>query len=337
MHPSLVFAMHLAYALGVSTAPDICATPAFAAPQRDIPSPIVCLCESKNGRYIAAARLDGHVAMWRTADRHQLIEANAHSIAYSISFLGQEQCIVVTRNGTVFTINRASGKLSKQLPWAQSPASFGQGYKDGRLVILGTHDGRFHIYRSSDWSLQSSFALPQRVDSAVISPDGRRLATDDGRSDVSIYELPSLRRLAFGRGASFWGGITGGFSNDGNCFACSGAVYEDVFLWSSPSKRLRRVWGGLLANSVVALAPDGKIIARSDTPGYVQLLHVVHGSVARGKFTSLGKRSNLIDPEIATKAMAFSPSGRSLLLGRADGAVVALSVRNGSRLTYLAN
>ncbi len=154
------------------------------------------------------------------------------------------------------------------------------------------------------------------VSDLAFDPDGRRLAAVGSRGLVSVWELPSGRKLRRLQGPS--GKVAGGhrphvaFGPDGRELACVG-VTGSVVVWEATGGRVARSFSAAHPNrfgfgpSVLGFSPDGRHLAAGEIDGAVHLWDVAGGrevAALRG-----GQASFL--------AIALSPDGRLLAIAAA--------------------
>ena len=163
-----------------------------------------------------------------------------------------------------------------------------------------------------------------------IETDGRTLASGNG-DGITLWSLP-LTVLTSAKGSV----SAVAFSRDGRTLA-SGNADGTVRLWNVADPAHPRPLGqpltiGSSGNPVfaVAFSPDGHIVAGGDNEGTVRLWNVADPAHPRplGQPLTIGQSLTMQvtlpltnSPVNSVSAVAFSPDGRTLASGNADGTV----------------
>jgi hypothetical protein len=192
---------------------------------------------------------------------------------------------------------------------------------DGRALITGgnfdpvtplTAPAAVCVWDAATGQLLRRFAEPRKnTRYYALAPDGDTLAVR-GKfyGTIDLWQISTgklLRRL----GASSKDGLIGAmaFSPDGKALAVCGAV--DVLLWDVPGDaRLRRFGGWAKGFRSPAFSADGKTLAAAEKDG--PTVHLWD--------TATGERRYQVEAGKNAAAL-FSPDGRLVITGGADGTV----------------
>jgi WD40 repeat protein/tRNA A-37 threonylcarbamoyl transferase component Bud32 len=264
---------------------------------------------SPDGKYVAATDYGGReadtVKVWE-ADSGKLLHTLNHPSAYCVAFSRDGKMLASSSNGKEGTVKLwDAGTGSERRTWKVQPderpaVAFSP---DGKTLASGS--GRAHSILL--WDVETGKELHtlegagRGVSSLAFSPDGTRLAT--GRYDnlLQVWDV--------GTGKELWsvpvlrgGAACVAFSRDGKTLAAGcgdwrGGVRID--LWNADTgEPLHRLTGHQDAVDIVAVRPDGKVLASAGADG-VKLWDVA----TRKELHAL--------PQAA--APAFSPDGKYLV------------------------
>lgn len=257
----------------------------------------------------------------------------------SIRFSPNGRTVVTTGDdGNVIHWNPASGRPVETLSGHGGRAVASAFSADGQTLYTDALDGailewdvggarRFgHPFQIGVQPRQLT-DVPQTPPLAV-APDGSLFATREGRSSVAVYSLRTLRRLSVTPAGA--GTVTAlAWSPTGSLLAV-GRTSGPLQLWSGsahprPLRRLRGLDGAVQG---VAFSPDGGLVAAVDvqhpsgtapSTGRLAVWHTETGAVATTPLS-------LSQPGVS---VGFSPNGRRLAVGRADGAVLVVDAATG--------
>jgi WD40 repeat protein len=184
---------------------------------------------------------------------------------------------------------------------------------DGKLLASGSHDGAVKV-----WDVASGKELrtlrgkkdsgtPNMVWSVAFSPDGTRLASNEGRT-VKLWEVASGKELGTLQRHKDQV-VSVAFSPDGTRLA-SGSNDRTVMVWDVASaKALRTLRGHRGESTRVAFSSDGTRLASSSNDHTVKVWDVASGQELR-----------TLRHESLVGALAFSSDGMRLASG-SDGTV----------------
>jgi len=297
--------------------------------------------ERQSGREVFSSRTTGGAvdALQYTPDGRQLILQQGLILRWHDANTGREQAVVeldpqvyravfVSPSGrhyaTINATNRvalwsegrprlALGVLTLLQPAQQRRVVFS---RDERFVCTAGDSGTARVYQVDTG--EEVLSIPQRVYSAVFSPDGDHLATLSAERSVRLWDLERKREELTLRGHLSLA-ETASFSPDGRLIAT--ASREGVVkVWSArPGRSLFQVgiwpWA-------VSCSPDGRWITAALYNGDLNLWDARSGQL------KLTIRSRCHIPVGA----AFSPDGRNLVTAGSDDTVRLWDVETGHSL-----
>ncbi|HST35659.1 MAG TPA: WD40 repeat domain-containing protein [Allosphingosinicella sp.] len=247
------------------------------------------LALSPDGSLLASGGYDRAVRIWRLADRRQ-------------------SAVLADHGGTVWTL-------------AWSP--------DGQWLASAGEDKTIRIWRAADRALVHVIpAHDLNIWSLRFSPDSRLLASGSFDRSIRLWDVGSgrlVRRLA-GHDQAV---VSVAFSPDGRLLA-SGGDDSMVRIWRVADGRQLRVLTGSDHVYAVAFSPDGRWLASGGRArsGFWTFWHQLTGQGPKGPAVRLwrvtdGALQATLEASDDVMALAFSPDGRLLVTGSADGANAA--------------
>jgi WD40 repeat protein len=173
---------------------------------------------------------------------------------------------------------------------------------DGTLLASGSHDRAVKLWDVVSGRELRTLQGENMVWSVTFSPDGTRLACNDGPT-ISLWDVASGKRIGTLRGHQDQV-VSVAFSSDGTRIA-SGGNDRTVKIWDGAGgKELRTLRGHRGEVRRVAFSPDGRRLASSSNDYTVKLWDVASGQELRTL-----RHESLVGP------VAFSPDGMRLATG----------------------
>jgi WD40 repeat protein len=307
-------------------------------------SHIDSLCMSSDGKTVACARPRGMIFVHRLDSNKPLkkydltgyqgpksfsvpsmfLSSTGGTLA--VAFGDGSTAVLSISTGKVIASHRSS--LPPDLPLVQL-------VNHGQQVAIGTETGLVTILDVKDGNERWRWQLPiGRVTGGSISPDGEMLAIEQSDRNVALINRLARKVIRLVTGDLY--GSFDRFSTDGRQFACADSEPGHALYWSSSHpRRLYPIESDAFTSSIdVAVSPDGHLIALSMQSEYTTIWGVDdNGHVQRDHY-QLGHNSGNINTGQFPSTMAFSPDGRSLLVGYLDGSVVVWQFINGKHIRH---
>ncbi len=230
---------------------------------------------SPDGRYLAAASMEGATQVWDLQQGSLLREVvSAEGRELPVTFLdGSNQLITQHAKGGDFRAwDVTSGRETRR--WrltSPGPTSKSILSPDGQwcLALEGDGSGRL-VQSASGQETQFAFNLRQ-VSGAAFSPDGRWFAAASGLGVGHLWDTASARMRANVQGF-LQGTHSVAFSPDGQRLAIGSNGNEAIKLWDVGSlQELLTLPGQGSMFNTTAFSPDGSILASANSEG---LLHI---------------------------------------------------------------
>jgi RNA polymerase sigma factor (sigma-70 family) len=277
------------------------------------------LALSPDGRTLASAGWDQDVRLWNPATGQQQLRLTADGNVHAIRFsAGGRTLTTLGDDGKARMWDVAAGKERRQFPMPIE----GRGWRhvlspDGKTWASASEDTQNHTTNLVLWDAATGLKRQVCVGhegwigALAFSLDSGTLYSWGGNKRVRVWEVATGKRLReFAAGAE-QGVYTGGFSPDGNWFACASRGQALVLYDMATGMAVRRIEVPAMRydNRTLAISPDSRTLAVGDEDGTIHLLEL-----ASGKF----RRRLVGGHQGSISALLFSMDGKRLVSGSAD-------------------
>lgn len=272
---------------------------------------------SPDNRVLATSSRDRSVKLWNIASaslprRVLTSDAEIH-VAFSVS--GRTLAIGSMRDVWRWEVGAAQAvKREPEGPLAGPVIGW-----RGEELILQDGDGDLWFDRGDGTSVPWIDRDGPAAHQLLTSPDGRWLAVHDARGTIELWDA------ATGQLQSRIGELNGTpvFLSDGRSLIA--ARHPQLFRWPVPRANAPRPYFRLPPHAYgVACSKDATRLAIGYDDARLELVEVASGEVTR-----------LVGHELAVTSIDFSPDGRTLASGSADGTLRLWSVETGQELYTL--
>lgn len=266
---------------------------------------------SRDGKWIALAREDGHISIRNTADGSVFKEIEAFTdVAASVCFSNDSQLIAAGSFDKTVKIWRVeSGELLAELDghtnWIFSVAFS----PDNKFLATASYDKTIKIWDVAQASTITTLTgHTAGVRSVIFTPDQKYLISGSADRTAIVWELPDFKPIATLKGHTAAVRAVA-CSPDGNTVATAS---EDatVKLWkTSDWSELTTIQGteGIMF-WCVAFSPAGRTLAAGAFDGTVKLYDPANGK----------PRQSLRASTEAITSVAFAPGAREIVAGSID-------------------
>lgn len=286
---------------------------------------------SPDGKRIATTSEDRTVRVWNVSleGSRELFTIDNLAPAFDMSFNANGTRLVAAGGDTFARVwSVTNGHLQLTLRGHTQEVEAAQYSPDGSFIVTASRDGTARIWDAGNGAeLHILAGHAGEVWDVAISPDGVYIATAGNDGLVKIWKADGEFLGDFERGDVSAKAHTVAFSPDGSLLA---AGYSDgsIAFWEFPSGELLR----LLVRSEVnthsdivedlAFSPDGTRMASVSDDASVILWNTQVDALGEIVQTLSGRGDALF-------AAAYSPDGRYLITGGADGVGVVWDLQSG--------
>jgi WD40 repeat protein len=302
--------------------------------QRNFTSRAYSVAFSPDGKILSSASWDGTIKLWDTKSGRELRTLAGHGWGvYNAVFSPDgKQLASASRDGTVKLWDVATGTNTRTFVADSLAVKHVAWSPDGKLLASSGNDSVVKLWDAASGQQLRVLKHAWRggraglVSSVLFSPDGKTLAARNWDGTTSIFEVSSGHESHTLALVNEFGGISShAFSHDGRLVAAADEGTKVKF-WDVASGQLVRtlvsppVTGITIQIVSLAFSPDGRLLATGEVRiddahreyyGVVKLWNLESGRVEHEAV------AHLMDPD----SVAFSPDGRLLASGGADGGV----------------
>jgi WD40 repeat protein/serine/threonine protein kinase len=308
---------------------------------------------SPDGKSLAGGSQNGTAKVWDLSDRGEWLTFHARGRVVDAAFSPDgTRFATANGDGAIEIRDAATGRIVLTMRGHERAVTSVQFSAQGKYLASGSVDGAAKLWAPSDGSELRTFrGHKAEVWCVSFSPDSSRLATASADRTIRVWDVTSGRELITLRQEEQ--APCAAFTPDGERIIAASA--DNTFtIWDAKTGRQVLVWRAALNRPITALAlsPDGREIAAASgnmvgvwsasTGRNVTTLHPGPGFVAKVRFSSDGRQLAAVsydasvtvwDTRTWTEALqlrvrdrrpevlAFSPDGRRLLTGGAEGIV----------------
>lgn len=290
----------------------------------------------QDGQTLAVGTWHGAVSLWDAPTSRSLATFGGYtSPVLALAFSPDGRTLASgSDEGTVRLWSTSSSISRLALPSANQPGAVApiMAFTSGGRLLATTHnDGTVQLWDSRTGRLGATIRThADLVSYLASSPGGHKLAIVGLPRAAWLWDTATRQVRAIGRGVS-----TAAISADGRTTATAVAegTHTTIQLWDSGTGRIRsrlRMAGSTLP-MIVALSPDGRMLATEDGQGNEQLVDAVTGHLVR----TFGGGRVPAGQSAFSGSVAFSPDGHSLAIAGSDGTARIWDVVTGRLRTAL--
>jgi WD40 repeat protein len=323
---------------------------------------ISTLSFSPSGKRLASGSTDGRILLTDlNNDRDYFAKSSNPASVLSVRFVSENDLLSLGADGGVVSWDAANGKDRQTLKISGGVEEniFGAFSSDGKLTASSTGSRSIDLHSATSGDLLRRFESHSASFYAVaFSRDGRWLASGANDRTVRLWQIATGRELPLLSGNAGWVRAIA-FSPDSSLLA-SGSNSGEVKVWNlSGNKMVANRSYNQEQIVTIAFSPDGKSLAAGGTGSALHLLDVTTAQTRNlsghsGEITSVAfqPNSNLLvsgstDKSVrlwnattgtfvktlatlseSVNTISFSPDGKTLAIGGADGKVTLLDLES---------
>jgi WD40 repeat protein/uncharacterized caspase-like protein len=313
-------------------------------PNAGIAEEVTAVTVSPNGRLALSGNGKHTLRFWDMASGRQLrsvgVDTGGHDI-YSVAFSPDSTLALSAAGKTLRLWEVASGRELRSFTGHTKYVQAVAFSPDGTLALSGDYDGKLKLWDvASGRELRSFPSDATEVASVAFSPDGR-FALSGNRALPEYRDLNTLIlwEVASGRELRRFTGhakalTSVAFSPDGT-LALSGSDDKTLKLWEVASGRELRSFTGHKDNvSSVAFSPDGRFVLSGSNDSTLKLWEASSGRELRS-FASGREFNSFTGHASNVRSVAFSPDGKRIISGGADGTMRIWDAQTGEELAAM--
>jgi WD40 repeat protein len=289
---------------------------------------------SSDGKVLASAGWDGTIKLWDTAAGRELRTLAGHGwgVYKAVFSPDGKRLASASRDSTVKVWDTSTGVSTRTLPAESFAVKSVAWSPDGRLLASSGNDGVVKLWDAASGKELRVMRHAWRgggerlINLVVFSPDGKTLGARNWDGTVSLWEVETGRESHALAVVNSDGAISSiAFSPDGRMIAAADEAAKVKFWDVASGKLVRtlvlpRVEGATEQIVSLAFSPDGRRLATGEAKvdtarrqyhGEVKLWDLEAGRVLHET------AAHVMEPD----SLAFSPDGRLLATGGADGGV----------------
>lgn len=297
---------------------------------------VTAIAVSADGKWVATAGADNTVKLWKTfkSPTHTLKDSDRPATA--LDFTPDGKSLLVggydpeAKTGTVKIYDVEAGKLRKTLTLGKAPVERFALLDEGRSFVASAALDELKVWNVATGEGGQAIKFEQGANASALAaaPDGKHIAVGlfgSKLGHLAVYELDSGKELFRSEekpGVNVI--VAAAYAPDGKTIATSSVGFTkpgEVRLYEAATGKLLGSLGAQ-RSFAAAFSPDGKLLATGENasgrqPGAVNLF-----DVAAQKFLAALKGH-----QDGVARLAFSPDGRRLYSGSADGALIVWRLR----------
>jgi WD40 repeat protein len=260
---------------------------------------------SPDGKTLTSVR-GPSIRLWDAATgKERFLEFDGHQAGVSAVALSPDGKLLASAGEQVRLWETRTGKPVRRLQVAAVAVAFSP---DGKTLASAGRDRMIHL-----WDVETGKDRDQLkghrhgIVAVAFSPDGKLLASGDGQATIRLWDVASGKETQKMDVQSIAETLSLAFSPDGKTLACAGAWNDTSFMPKGAKLNIQ-----------------GVEVTRKE--GYAVLLWDTASGQEVRRFTGL---------QAKLKSVAFSPDGKSIAAGSADGRIGLWDAASGKDRLYI--